>query len=298
VVVLNASLQQIDRLPEYRDDADIQRDVQQALFDDAQLRRTAWPTLRVDARVGVVTLRGHVLRRSERAQAEALASRVRGVVGLRSRLVSDDDLAAAISEALEQHPGTTGNSIQVRATLGVVLLAGTPVSAEVQSAALEATAAVPGVRGIVCRLFGTDAITLPQPVFLPAIGTRVFASDGLLGHLEQVIINPRSRGVTHLIVNRGPRNTPGSRSPSPVDSSPRQRIMVAIAHVDRWIDDADWDAVEAAILLRVSGDQATRFAEYREEDFMLPGSDWQPPFDYRPQEVRFVAVSGSRAEPG
>jgi len=286
-VYLDVGREELVHLPEYRADHDVKRDIEQALWDDETIRQADWPTLRVDVRDGVVTLRGHVASRVHRARAEAAARQARGVRELRNKLVADDDLEAAIAEALARDPRTQAHAIRVHAHRGIVHLSGAVISAEVQAAAEEATAEVEGVRGIVCRLLGTDAIKPAPSVILPAIGIRVFATDGLLGHLEQVVMNPRSRGITHLVVTVG--RPAAARGESPEAATGQARLLVPVKLVDRWIEDAEQDAVEEAVLLRVHRAAAAAWlAEYREEHYAVPGPDWQPLFDYRREDVRFA----------
>jgi len=285
-VYLDVGQEELTHLPEYRADQDIKRDIEQALWDDEAIRQADWPTLRVDVRDGAVTLRGHVASRAHRMRAEAAARQARGVRELRNKLVADDDLEAAIAEALARDPRTRAHAIGVHADRGIVHLSGAVISAEVQAAAEEATAEVEGVRGIVCRLLGTDAIKPPPSVILPAIGIRVFATDGMLGHLEQVVVNPRSRGITHLVVTVG--RPVAARGESSEAASAQARLLVPVKLVDRWIEDAEQDAVEEAVLLRIDRAAAAWLAEYREERYAVPGPDWQPLFDYRREDVRFA----------
>jgi hypothetical protein len=229
-----------------------------------------------------------VASRQHRARAEAAALRVRGVLSLRNKLVADDELATAIGEALARHPQIRNQSIKAHVVAGIVRLEGAPAPPGTQSAVLEVAAEVPGVRGIVCRISGVDALMpLPAPV-LPTIGTRVFASDGLLGHLERVVMNPRLRRVTHLVVAVRCRVAAERGVLPPYASVEPRHMIVPMGLVDRWIDDADCDGGEDAVLLRVRRAQTAWLSDYSDEDYAAPAQDWQPPFDYRREDVYFV----------
>jgi hypothetical protein len=67
-------------------------------------------------------------------------------------------------------------------------------------------------------------------------------------------------------------------------------VLVPIELVSRWIDDAEWDGQEAAVLLRLGHPQIAWLREFREEEFEGPGETWQPPFDYSRDDVRFAAI--------
>jgi osmotically-inducible protein OsmY len=295
-VRLSTTQAQLGALPEYRPDHAIRRDVLQALWDE-RLHHTESPALRVDVLDGRVTLRGHLADRQRRAKAEAAARRVRGVREVRNRLVADDDLEAAIQRALVEDPRTTGQAIAVRVTEGIVQLSG-GVSSGGERATFplgwrtcplgwrtcaEVVAGVPGVRGMICQLSGLEAFhpeqEPQQEVMLPAIGTRVFASDGLLGHLEQVVVNPRLRAVTHLIVTLGPKQH-------------SRRVVVPVGLVKRWVREAEMVDEGATVLLHISRVAAVWLPEFSEEGFVVPGPEWQPPFDYERAEVRFAAEAG------
>ena len=286
-IFVDVGKRQLAALPEYRPDKEIAADAARALWDDELLRRDDWPTLRVDARNGVVTLRGHVVNRLHREQAEVAARRVRGVRELRNRLVADDELEAAIAQALAADLRTAAHKIKVRAASGIVHLSGDATPADVEAAAEEVAAGMPGVRGIVCRLRGTDVISPPASAVLPAIGVRVFAADGMLGYLERVVMNPRSRAITHLIVMVGQPDEARDDVP-PAAERERRRLLIPMALVDLWIDDAELDRAEDAVLLRIDRATAAKLPPYRESYFVAPGDGWHPPFDYRRDEVRFL----------
>jgi len=81
-------------------------------------------SLRIDVEDQRVRLRGYV---SDVAQAERVAQLARsvpGVLQVQRELVSDDDLASAVSEAIRRDPATSAAQVQVIARGGTVDIAG------------------------------------------------------------------------------------------------------------------------------------------------------------------------------
>lgn len=110
-------------LTPYRPDDELREDIQRAIESYNRLR-VDLAGIHITAIDGEVWLRGHVSSELNRRLAGDLASGVRGIVELRNELITDTDLAAAISSALARDPRTAEERIGVYPLLGVVRLRG------------------------------------------------------------------------------------------------------------------------------------------------------------------------------
>lgn len=290
-VLLDVDAKELDKLPTYRTDEEIDGDFERALSTDEDLRRSGWVLLEVSVRDAVVTLRGYVPNRRSQGLAAEIAGRIRGVLGFRDQLVADDDLEVRVARALADDARTRPFIIRVHASQGIVhltgTLEGTVASAETQVIAQEIAANVAGARSADVDFPATSAVE--PPLILPGVGLPVCATDGTLGHLELVVMEPRSRRVTDLVVVG---HFPPDRRDNGVDDSALEmrRLLVPARAVAR--------VTQEAILLGVDCATATRFADYHEDDHRVPEHGWQSSFDYRREDVRFAAEPGSNPQPG
>jgi osmotically-inducible protein OsmY len=136
------------RLLPCRTDTVLRQDVYAKLFDYAPLR-VDLPGIEIQPVDGVVWLRGHVSSGGARRMAEDQAQGVRGLASLRNELTADDALAATVSMAIAQDPGTDQRQhIGVYPRLGVVYLRGsvrTPAARERASVIATACSTVKSV---------------------------------------------------------------------------------------------------------------------------------------------------------
>src|SRR5438270_1657643 len=126
-------------------------DIKQAFMDQL----AADPTLRdlprsisVDVRDQAVRLRGYVVDGSEAEQVARLIRSVPGVLQVDLKLITDDDLSRAVSDAIARDPATSAARVQVSVHQGIVDITGTaPDRATVQR--IETVASqVPGAQGV------------------------------------------------------------------------------------------------------------------------------------------------------
>ncbi|CAB5286391.1 BON domain-containing protein [Burkholderia multivorans] len=113
--------------------------------------------IRVEVEHGCVTLDGEVDHASQSQAAEAMVSRMIGVVGVANRLrVRDDrtvpDVGARIADALARRARRESAGISIDANDGVVTLTGTVASPAERRAVCGAAASAAGVREVVDRL--------------------------------------------------------------------------------------------------------------------------------------------------
>lgn len=81
-------------------------------------------SLRVDVADQRVRVGGYVSDRAQADQVERAARAVRGVLQLELQLVTDDELTAAVGDALKRDPSTATARVQVIARSGIVEIAG------------------------------------------------------------------------------------------------------------------------------------------------------------------------------
>lgn len=148
-----------------RTDKEIRQQVEEALDWDPQI---GMRDIAVAVREGVVTLAGFVLTWSERAQAEADAKRVTGVLGIandievRLPLVGrkpDPQIAREVIAALQNEMAALCEHIRVRVADGRVTLEG-EVEGHYERARVEEI--VRRIKGV--RSFGNEVVAKPQIV--------------------------------------------------------------------------------------------------------------------------------------
>jgi osmotically-inducible protein OsmY len=128
-------------LTSYRPDDELHEEVQRAIESYNSLR-VDLAGIHIAAIDGVVWLRGHVSSELNRRLAGDLASGVRGIGELRNELITDPELAAAISSALANDPRTAKERIGVYPLLGTVRLRGAVHTALAREGAEELARAI------------------------------------------------------------------------------------------------------------------------------------------------------------
>jgi osmotically-inducible protein OsmY len=134
-------------LPAFGTDAELREAVVQRLQADPDLQPFQ-RSITVDVQDQIVRLRGFVGSRAAAERAQRLTQSIPGVLRVASALVSDDDLAAAVSEALSRDPGASAARVQVSSRLGAVDILG-EASDRATLRKIEAVAGrVPGVQAV------------------------------------------------------------------------------------------------------------------------------------------------------
>jgi osmotically-inducible protein OsmY len=237
------------------------------------------PPVRVDVTGGIVTLRGNT---TSRTKAESMARAARcapGVREVRSRLIADEEIDGAVTRAIDGYPLLRAASIQVDVVEGVVLLSGVAPSPLVANAAVEAAATIPGVRTVATRLnaVGEGRFARAATVALPCIGSTVATTRAPLGHLKLVVMDPRTRRVTYLVVDGGACLDDG---PS-IDPSPEGWLVLVPVEAIRSL-------TGHFVRLGLTPSALHLLPSFDERAYTTPPDEWQPPVDYRRQDVRFA----------
>ena len=107
------------------------------------------------------------------------------------------------------------------------------------------------------------------------IGADVYCADGRCGKLVKVVLDPHTKRVTHLIVEKGY-----------LQKKDRVIPVSAVA-----------ETKEDRILLKVKSEELAQFPEYKEEEFLLPAPDFAQDIDYtRAQILIWASLYGSPIE--
>jgi len=140
---------QLEQLPEYRPDDEIAEDVRQALYDDPAFQEGAdFFSMRVEVHDGVVELRGNVRNSTRKWEAEQIARRVPGVLGVRNELIPDDALERQVERVLKHDERLQVQDLRVEALLGLVHLRGRVRAPEQRELAAQITRHETGVQAV------------------------------------------------------------------------------------------------------------------------------------------------------
>jgi osmotically-inducible protein OsmY len=185
-----------------RPDDDVLADIWEGIWQVAVIRSTDMHSLSITVQDGVAVLDGHMSGTFNRLRVENIARSVPGVVAVCNRVVVDGELEMGIAQALAHDARTSPYLLPVGSDHGWVRVGGTVDSREVQAAAEAVAARVPSVRGVIGlpRIAGEPPAPRRRAV-QPHVGAQVYAENGRAGVVAQVVINPQSRLVTHMVVS-------------------------------------------------------------------------------------------------
>jgi osmotically-inducible protein OsmY len=276
-VYLSAKKEELKALPEERPDPILIIEVKRALREDMILHGAWIKGIHVSAQYGLISLHGYVSDSAQKARTEKAARRISGVLDVENRLVVDRDLKIAATEAVAQIPDVPMKSTFVGAHNGFITLKGEVPSLESRRAAEELAGDVPQIRGVLntLRIPGL-AVEFPEPHALqPSIDARVYATDLVLGHIVQVIVNPVNRLVTAILVDGMFSEPRGTRRHWFFDDVIVQRKVVIPVHTIQHMTDT-------AVFLGVA---ASKFEDFNPSSFALPDLNWQPAYPYQRKHV-------------
>jgi osmotically-inducible protein OsmY len=140
-----------EHLTQYRSDDELRRDAYDKLFDAPPLRIDL-PGIVITPIDGAVWLNGHVSSQFKRCLGEDQLRGLAGMTALHNELVSDDELAAAVSMVLAHDRSIIGQHIGVYPRLGEVRLRGSVQTSASRERAGGVAEAVPYVKGVVNEL--------------------------------------------------------------------------------------------------------------------------------------------------
>ena len=254
-----------------RPDEDIVEDIWAAFWQEDTTRSSDRGSISITVQQGAVVLSGHLDSETNRSSIEACARGVPGVTAVHNRLVVDRELELAVAQALAQNARTRPFVIPVGSVHGWVRLGGEVPCREVQLASQEAAGAVPQVRGVTAlpRVSGNSPAPTRRAV-QPRPGASVYGDDGQVGVVAQVVIDPRNRLVTHVVI-RANELLDGQRGPGD--------YLAAIEA---------FDIVNVESLFLARGGSAGVAYPILDPAVCPPApSHWQPPYPYAARDVRW-----------
>lgn len=236
----------------------------------------------------VITLTGHVVQVDHKARAEAITRETSGVETVVNHLVVDNELMIVVAQALSHGPQTAHEQLQVNVQHGVVYLGGAVNRAAVRTSAAQVAAGIPQVRGIinVIQTPGSVLDTDEERFVQPLVASAIYATDGQVGHVQQVVIDPQTRRVTAVVVHAqfdAPQDLDWTHLPNE-RLQPPHALLIPI-HSIRC-------APSGALFLNVNRGEAAHFSDFNPRSFDPPAADWQPPYPYVSADILF---SGYRA---
>jgi osmotically-inducible protein OsmY/sporulation protein YlmC with PRC-barrel domain len=281
-VYLAADLHALDGLPDYRRDDDIAAEVGRALWEDDVLRQTDYHEIAYTVNDGVVTLNGHVMTSAIKARARWAIRSVEGVLRVENHLISDDELEILVAQTLGHDVHVRKQSVYVHARHGVISLCGEVISAAMRAAAEECAASVPQVRGVVNHIKAPGIVEAEdQRVLQPRAGQEVYTDDGLIGHVERVILSPRNRRVTAFVMYIEFPDPTGSEPhglPDEMSHAVRERQVVVPIAMVRLVN-------ASGVELRAGSTEVAHCKQFDLTSFVSPFAGWRPPYPYRCTDV-------------
>lgn len=258
-----------------RPDGDILAGVYDALWEAVGHRSSEYGDMEVAVQAGAVVLRGHVRSGMHKRDAEQRVEAVRGVKGLHSELVADSDREIEVAQALAANPHTRPYILHVGASEGWIQLGGQVPDAQVRAEAETVAAGVPTVRGVLSLPHVSGERTNGHRRALqPRVGASVYADDGEIGKVAGIVINPRNRLVSHIVVE------------AHLDLGRQEEVrgqFVIPAEAIRM-------TTSTGTTLHDSIKDVNARPRFVEADLAPTPADWQPPFPYSPDTVRWPEV--------
>lgn len=249
-------------------DEDLREKVLESIWKEQSIRVLDFNDIRVEAVKGEVTLSGHVSKSLNKYLAEECARKVNGVKCVRNEIIIDEDLRVMVARALGSDQRTRPYVINVGCHHGWINLTGVVPDNEVCTAVEEVAGSVPYVRGVIGlpRVVGEDTGKIMRRM-QPEIGSEVIDKDGITGVVSKVIINPRNRLVSHIIIEKN-EIIQGTRIS-------REYIVP--------IDDVD--SVRAGSTWLKQNLSLDRLHPADAKQFSAPAKDWRAPFPYKLDQV-------------
>lgn len=272
----------IEALPTYHADRTIRAAIERALHQEEAICRSDARMIAVEVSDGCVTLTGHLADGRNYARGEELARQVPGVRHVTNDLIIDAYLMHDVARALSQVDPDGREAAGFTIGHGTVMLFGEARGAHVRSAVEKAVAAVAEVRLVVNHIRTPDSTTrtIHQPQVRPRCGQKVFGKDGFIGQVKSIVMEPRSRHVTGIIIGTDYRAP--CKSCGRLDDRPRYQHLscVPVSAI------SSISPVEIFLTLSRTTVMET---EIHISAYVAPPSEWRPPFPYRHNEVMFEA---------
>jgi osmotically-inducible protein OsmY len=253
-------------------DAGIQAEIWKAARQHDGIHALDIDSLSVSVKDGFVLLTGHLSRKYHRDLMEEIACSTPGVNGVQNNLVLDSDLTIQVAEGLSMDERTRRFIFPVGTAHGWVRLGGVVPRRELQMAAEKIAAQVPSVRGVLSRprLIGEYPERERRPI-QPQIQAKVYDYRKNEGVVTQVVIQPRDRLVTHVVVSASGFH----------DGK--------FLFYEYFVPVETMEVVnKESIFLKRSGPPLNAFPAFEAPDYPPAPPDWQPPYPYVAGAVRWT----------
>ncbi len=254
-----------------RPDEDILSNIWTELWKQETIRFLDIYSLSVDVKDGEVSLTGHLAGEANLPLIDRIARSTRGVTAVHNNLVTDEDLMIRVAWALCRDERTRPFILLVEASHGWIRLRGHVLTHELQLVAEQVAGQVSGVRGVIALPQAAgDKISPARRAIQPAIGAGVYGQDGLVGVVTRVVIQPRNRLVTHIVVGASEF----------VDGMlVSTEFVVPVTAIDL--------VKTASVFLMPTAPSLHAFPALDPGEYSPAPLDWQPPYPYTAGAVRW-----------
>ncbi len=254
-----------------RADEEILADIWDALWKQETIRFLDIYSISVNVQDGQVLLTGNLAGEANLPLIDRIAHSIQGVMAVHDDLVTDEDLMIRVAWALCRDERTRPCILRVQASHGWIRLRGHVLTHELQLVAEQVAGQVPGVRGIIgLPQTPDDKVSPERRAVQPAIGASVYGQDGLIGVVTRVVIQPRNRLVTHIVVGASELRD-GMVVPT--------EFLVPVTAIDL--------VKEASVFLMPTAPSLSAYPAFDPGDYPLAPLDWQPPYPYTAGAVRW-----------
>jgi hypothetical protein len=228
---------------------------------------------------GRATLSGHITDSRTHERAEQLAREVTGVDAVTDALISDAQLIDDVARAFSQIALADRESAGFTVRHGIVTLFGTVRDARVREDLESVVSEVPELRMLINQLQipGTPELAVPAQLLQPRRSQNVFGHDGYIGQVERVVIDPRLRQVTQIVI-RADEPAHESMRGGLVVPSGRRRLLVVPAHLITTLSRVE-------VFLNADRRTIWMAPDYQARHFAAPAAGWRAPFPYEHDEV-------------
>ena len=263
-------------------DDSILAEIQGTVRQHDRMRAIDLDSFSVSVQEGFVLLSGHLSQKYHRDLIEEIACSIPGVHTVRNNLVPDSDLTIQVAERLSKDERTHYFIFPVGCAHGWVRLGGVVPRRELQMAAEEIAAQVPSVRGVLSgpRVLDQYPEMARRPI-QPRIHAKTYDYIRHEGVVTQVVIQPRNRLVTHVVV---------SASGFHDGKFVFYEYLVPVEAMEVVNKESLW--------LKRNELPLNAFPAFKPADYPLAPFDWQPPYPYTAGTVRWTCEERESAENG
>lgn len=263
-------------------DATLKENIYHAFWQDEVLRMTEYAEIDAYVKNGAVYLHGHIVSATSQSRVISAIRAIPGILKIENNLVLDDKLTLEVASALGKLEHTYHCKFFTGAAHGVISLNGTVDTENIRAEAEQCAANNPNVRGVInhVQVAGHEE-PLPEQLFLqPVIGQTIYFLDGISGVVQQIVMNPNNRLVSHLVLQAQFSNPKQKDHPA----QDLARTVVMPMHVMRYL-------TKSSGFLTIKSTDTTHYEDFNPLYFVTPQLDWTLPYPYCPGDILFKIAS-------